>query len=257
MTQRYQVLLAYDGFAYHGWQKQINGLSVQEVIEKAFEKIHKQKTSITASGRTDAGVHATGQVFHFDADGKISEYGYEQALNTILPKDIRVLKVKKVSAEFHARFSAREKRYDYVLTRKKNDPFSYRYKTKVRDNIDVDVMRKASRIFLGKHDFTSFTHAKIPENKPRVKEIRNIVITEEGQDIRIRFEADGFLRCQVRMMSAVLIRAGEGKLTEKQIQAMLDARDKEAVRFNAPSEGLYLVKVTYDPEFAISDDSET
>lgn len=98
------MLLAYDGFAYHGWQKQINGLSVQEVIEKAFEKIHKQKTSITASGRTDAGVHATGQVFHFDADGKISEYGYEQALNTILPKDIRVLKVKKVSAEFHARF---------------------------------------------------------------------------------------------------------------------------------------------------------
>lgn len=116
MTQRYKVLCAYDGSAYHGWQKQENGLSVQEEIEKAMKKIHKQETRVTASGRTDAGVHALGQVFHFDADGRISEYGYEQALNTLLPKDIRILKVEKADPDFHARFSARSKCYEYVLS---------------------------------------------------------------------------------------------------------------------------------------------
>lgn len=246
--QRYKVLLAYDGSAYHGWQKQINGISIQETIENALRKIHKQETPITGSGRTDAGVHALGQVFHFDGPGSIDPNGYMQALNTLLPKDIRVLSVTEVPDAFHARFSARKKRYEYILTRNRDNPFTYRYKTAVRQDIDVSRMREASRVFLGEHDFTSFTHAKLPENKPRTKKITRIDILEEGDDIRMVFEADGFLRYQVRMMSAVIIRAGEGKLAADEISRMLESRNKEAVRFNAPAQGLYLVHVEYEHE---------
>lgn len=256
MTQRYRVFCAYDGSAYHGWQKQENGLSIQEVIEKAMKKIHKRETRITASGRTDAGVHALGQVFHFDADGRIGEYGYEQALNTLLPKDIRVLRVEKTDPDFHARFSAKSKCYEYVLTREKNNPFIYRYKTPVRNSLDLQKMKEAADVLIGRHDFTSFTHAKLPKNKSRIKTLRSIEFIEDNQDIRIRFEGDGFLRYQVRMMSAVLIRAGEGKLETDEIKEMLEARDKEAVRFNAPPEGLYLLSVGYVEKSAKPDSEE-
>lgn len=242
---KYRALLAYDGSGYHGFQSQINGVAIQDLIEGALEKVHHEKTGITASGRTDAGVHATGQVFHFEGQKKIGCRGYYNALNTLLPKDIRIRAVQEVPEEFHARFSAVKKVYEYILTTNRDDPFSWRYKTPLRPAADVQKMEEASRVFVGSHDFTSFTHAKIHPDKPRVKTIEAIRFAQKGKDIHVTFEGDGFLRYQIRMMMAVLIRAAEGRLTTEDIADMLEARDKEASRYNAPAQGLYLRHALY------------
>ncbi|UNT95342.1 tRNA pseudouridine(38-40) synthase TruA [Allobaculum mucilyticum] len=243
---RYKATVAYDGHRYAGFQKQINGTGIQSLIEKALEKIIKEPVSITASGRTDAGVHALGQVFHFDGPEKIGERGYYNALNTLLPKDIRILKVEAVSNDFHARFSARSKRYDYVITTERDNPFSYNYKHFVWRSLDLEKMRQGAAILQGTHDFTSFSNAQIDPRKPRTKTIYSIDVIPEGKDIRIVYRGTGFLRYQVRMMSAVLIAAGEGRIAPDDIARMLEARDKHACRFNAPACGLYLVEVGYE-----------
>lgn len=245
---RYRVLLAYDGSGYAGYQSQINGIAIQDVIEKALEKIHHEKVSITASGRTDAGVHALGQVFHFDGSSSIGPRGYYNALNTLLPKDIRIRAVQEAPEDFHARFSVEKKVYSYVLTRERDNPFIDRYKTILQTRSDVDRMKEASRVFLGSHDFTSFAHGKLHPDKPRVRRIDAIDFEDDGRDVKVTFEGNGFMRYQIRMMMAVILRAGEGLLTPAEIQAMLEARDKEASRFNAPAKGLYLVHALYPKE---------
>ena len=245
---RYRVLLAYDGSGYTGYQSQINGIAIQDVIEKALEKIHHEKVSITASGRTDAGVHALGQVFHFDGSSSIGPRGYYNALNTLLPKDIRIRAVQEAPEDFHARFSVEKKVYSYVLTRERDNPFIDRYKTILQTRSDVDRMKEASRVFLGSHDFTSFAHGKLHPDKPRVRRIDAIDFEDDGRDVKVTFEGNGFMRYQIRMMMAVILRAGEGLLTPAEIQAMLEARDKEASRFNAPAKGLYLVHALYPKE---------
>lgn len=243
-----KATVAYDGYAYNGFQKQINGLGIQDVIEKALGKIHKYPTSVTASGRTDARVHATGQVFHFEKNPRIDPRGYYQALNTLLPKDIRIVKTEEVPDDFHARFSARQKRYEYVCTLDGNNPFAWKYKVFLKRRPDLNAMRQTADIFLGRHDFTSFTHAKIDSNKPRTKNIRRIDILEEGNDLRFIFEADGFLRYQVRMMMGTILAAGDHKISAEDVRQMLEARNKEACRFNAPAHGLYLTRVFYEED---------
>ncbi len=242
---RYKVTVAYDGHRYAGFQKQINGTGIQSVIEKALEKIVKEPVRITASGRTDAGVHALGQVFHFDGPESIATNGYYQALNTLLPKDIRIKKVEEAAPDFHARFSARSKHYEYVITTERDNPFIEPYKTFIWQDLDLEKMREGARVLEGTHDFTSFSNAQIDPAKPRVKTITSIEIKEEGQDIRLVFKGNGFLRYQVRMMSAALIALGQKKITVEELRKMLEARDKHACRFNAPAKGLYLVKVGY------------
>ncbi len=242
---RYKVTVAYDGHRYAGFQKQINGTGIQSVIEKALEKIVKEPVRITASGRTDAGVHALGQVFHFDGPEKIGTFGYYQALNTLLPKDIRIKKVEEADPDFHARFSAISKHYEYVLTRERDNPFIEPYKTFVWQHLDLDRMRQGAKVLEGTHDFTSFSNAQIDPAKPRVKTITSIEVKEDGNDIRLVFKGNGFLRYQVRMMSAALIALGQSKITVDELKTMLEAKDKHACRFNAPARGLYLVEVGY------------
>lgn len=241
-----KAIVAYDGYNYAGWQKQENALGIQEVIEKVLEKIHKAPTSITASGRTDAKVHALGQVFHFEGQENISCYGYVQAMNTLLPKDIRILSCKQVDNNFHARFSAKKKIYQYVSTYERDNPFIYKYKNVLRKKLDMAQMQKGCQYLEGKHDFTSFSSCKIDPRKPRVKIIDKISIEERGQDICFTFVGNGFLRYQVRMMSATLIAVGEGKIQPEDIKKMLDKKDKYACRYNAPAQGLYLVEVKYE-----------
>lgn len=241
---RWKAVVSYDGSRFNGWQKQINGLGIQSVIENALARIVKAPAAITASGRTDAGVHALGQVFHFDGPENISPSGWYNALNTLLPKDIRILSVEPAGPDFHARFSARKKRYDYVFTRDADNPFIDRYKTLIRKT-DLDLMRKGAEVFKGTHDFTSFCHAKVEKEKDHVKTITRIDIVEEGKDIRLIFEGNGFLRYQVRMMTGALLALGRHQITLEQLENMLEARDKEACRYNAPAKGLYLVEVSY------------
>lgn len=246
---RFKATVAYDGHAYAGFQKQSNGLGIQSILEEALEKIIGIPTPIVASGRTDAKVHALGQVFHFDGPANIHPYGYYNALNTLLPKDIRIIAVEEVPDDFHARFWAIQKHYEYIITQERDNPFVYPYKHFVWRSLNLEVMKQGAHYLEGTHDFTSFCCAQIDPRKSRIKTISKIEIIKQGQDIHIHYYGNGFLRYQVRMMSAALIALGEGKITLEQFQEILEAKDKHACRFNAPAKGLYLVEVKYGQNY--------
>lgn len=241
----FKATVAYDGSNYAGWQRQENALGIQEVIENVLKTIHKRDITVVASGRTDAKVHATGQVFHFEADDKISADRCKYALNALLPEDIRILEVVLETDDFHARFSAKSKRYDYICTYEKDNPFIYKYKEVLNRKLNIEKMIEASKYLCGTHDFTSFSSSKIDVRKPKVKTIARIDIVEEGNDIRFIYEGTGFLRYQVRMMTETLIMTGLEKITPQDVKEILDEKDKNACRYNASPNGLYLVRVDY------------
>lgn len=239
------MVLAYDGSAYAGWQKQENALGIQEVVEKALSKIQKEPVSIVASGRTDAGVHALGQVIHFTGRAGIPLEGYYKALNAMLPPDIRVRSVEEAPEGFHARFSARRKVYRYIASTEPDNPFSWRYKAFLYRRPDIAKMKEAAAHLIGTHDFTSYSNGRIDPRKSRIKTIESIEIEERGNDIVFTFAGNGFLRYQVRMMTGTLLEVGAGRLAPEDVRTILEARDKEACRFNADACGLYLVEVNY------------
>lgn len=241
-----KVVCSYDGYAYCGWQKQINAIGIQSIIEKALNQITQENNTIVASGRTDAKVHALGQVFHFETQKAIPPVRYVNALNAMLPKDIRVLSAEKMDDDFHARFSAISKRYDYYCSYDINDPFLYRYRNFLYKPVDIDVMLEGANYLLGTHDFTSFSSSHIDPRKPRVKTITRLEIKQEGNDIHFIYEGTGFLRYQVRMMTGTLIAVGQHKIDPITVKTILDQKDKDACRYNADPCGLYLVEVKYD-----------
>lgn len=243
---RFKVTVSYDGSGYSGWQRQTNAQSIQSEIEDALQQILKQSVEVTASGRTDAQVHAIAQVFHFDSDAAIDVEHWKRALNSLLPKDIRIQKVEIVEDDFHARFSAVSKRYDYLVTTQKENPFLQNYMGMERFALDVPYMQECASVFLGTHDFTSFTSAKIDPRKPRVKTITRLAVQQEDTCIRMIFEGNGFLRYMVRMLAQTLIEAGKHRVTKEQIEAMLEGKNKHACRYKAEPQGLYLVHVTYE-----------
>lgn len=243
---RFKVTVSYDGSGYSGWQRQTNAQSIQSEIEDALQQILKQSVEVTASGRTDAQVHAIAQVFHFDSDAAIDVEHWKRALNSLLPKDIRIQKVEIVEDDFHARFSAVSKRYDYLVTTQKENPFLQNYMGMERFALDVPYMQECASVFLGTHDFTSFTSAKIDPRKPRVKTITRLEVQQEDTCIRMIFEGNGFLRYMVRMLAQTLIEAGKHRVTKEQIEAMLEGKNKHACRYKAEPQGLYLVHVKYE-----------
>ena len=193
--------MSYDGSNYGGWQKQMNTHSIQEEIERTLERIVKEPVSIHASGRTDAGVHALAQVFHFDSNKNLSNENWKRALNSLLPKDIRIQQVETVSDTFHARFDAAGKRYDYLISEDVLNPFYERYMAKDRAHLDVAYMQECANVFIGTHDFTSFTSSKLDPRKPRIKTIHRLEVRKEKHAVRLIFEGNGFLRYMVRMIS--------------------------------------------------------
>lgn len=243
---RVKVTVSYDGSRYGGWQRQLNTCSIQEVIEDALAKIHGHPIGITASGRTDARVHAIGQVFHFDSEKQLPAENWKRALNSLLPKDIRIQKVEAADPDFHARFSAVRKRYDYLITSDIHDPFLQNYMGKDRHELDTAYMQECAQVFVGTHDFTSFTSSKIDPRKPRTKTITRISVQEEHHHVRIIFEGTGFLRYMVRMLAQTLIEAGKHRITKHEIEVMLNSCDKHCCRYKAQAEGLYLVEVIYE-----------
>lgn len=240
-----KAVMAYDGSNYGGWQKQTNATGIQEIVEKALETIHHEKTEVTASGRTDAKVHAYGQVIHFHGRDGIDPQQYQRALNGILPLDIRILSCEKMPDDFHARFSAKGKQYRYVCSYDESDPFIYKYKNVLKGHVDIEAMRTASQYLLGTHDYTSFSSHKIDPRKPRVKTISRITIDEKENDLVFEFTGTGFLRYQIRMMTGALLAVGRGRIAPSAIKEMLEARDKHACPYNAAPQGLYLMEVYY------------
>lgn len=244
--KRLKVICAYDGSAYQGWQRQSNADSIQAVIEDMLSLMHKHHVTITASGRTDARVHALGQVFHFDTEKELDAFHWKAAMNSMLPKDIRIQRVEAVDHSFHARFSAIAKRYDYLISNQVDQPFYQRYMALERSFPDMDYMRECASVFIGTHDFTSFTSAKIDPRKPRVKTIYQLTVQSKGDHICISFIGNGFLRYMVRMIVQTLIEAGKHHISKADIIDMLESESKHACRFKAEPQGLYLMEVCYN-----------
>ena len=168
---RLKATVSYDGSGYAGWQRQDNALGIESIIMDVMERIHHHPVEITGSGRTDAGVHAIAQVFHFDSELKMSKEQWRRAMNALLPADIRIQDVEKVREDFHARFDAISKRYDYYLSYDIDNPFLQRYRAFYRGRLNIERMKECAALFVGTHDFTSFTSSRIDPRKSRVRTI--------------------------------------------------------------------------------------
>lgn len=244
--QRYKCIISYDGSGFSGYQVQPNKRTVQSELEAALAKIHKGDNSrVVGSGRTDAGVHAKGQVIHFDSPIAIPEQKWEIALNSLLPEDISVLSVKEVSESFHARFDAIGKEYRYVLhLSSKWDPFQRKFAFQYPYALNIEVMQRASNFLLGTHDFTSFCSAKT-EVKDKIRTIETIDFTLDGDLLTIRFVGNGFLYNMVRILVGTLLEVGSGERNPGSIPDILEKKDRRFAGKTAPGQGLYLWKVFY------------
>ncbi len=243
---RYLINFSYDGSNYFGYQIQPNLDTIQERMEKAIRIVNNGiKKSLNSSGRTDKGVHALDQWAHVDLDIDILPYKLKRALNSNLPKDIHVKNVFIVSNDFHARYDVYQKEYIYIINLGEYNPIERNYVFQYNYKLNVRKMKRAIKIFLGKHDFRAFvTESKDKPNCVRI--IKKAYIKRlENNKIIITFKGDGFLRYQVRNMVGILIRVGENKLNKKDLKKILISKSREKIGVTAPSNGLYLKKVTY------------
>ncbi len=243
---RYKATVVYDGTNYNGWQIQPNGETIQNQIQQALYNLTQQNIHITGAGRTDKGVHAVEQVFHFDCDKVF--LNFERAINSQLPDDIYVSSCLRVPDSFHARYDAKWKFYSYMVNTAAYNPLQRNYAYQLCEPLDVEKMRTASKVFVGEHDFTSFNATKLFEISDQVRTIYSIDITENNGIISFDIIGNGFLRHMVRMIVGTLIEVGKGKLSIEEIEDMLVQEDKETVHYNAPACGLYLIKIGYDED---------
>ncbi len=240
-----RLLIGYQGTRYEGWQSQKKGKTLQELFESLLEKILKHKTSLISSSRTDSGVHARGLVAHFQTANPLPDSRLKAALNFYLPPDAVVLSAKTVSDKFHARYSARSKVYTYDIWLSRTRPvFEAPYVLWHPHRLDLAQMRKAARFFPGKHDFSSFKDGD-DEKKTNVRHIKSLSIRKTGPRLRIRIEADGYLKHMVRIIVGTLIEVGRGKLPATAIPDILRAKDRRKAGPTAKSHGLTLVSVRY------------
>lgn len=242
---RYKVTLAYNGKNYAGFQSQKNALAIQDVIESVLEKIFSKKIHIVISSRTDAGVHAKGQVFHFDIDQNLDLGKLKFSLNSLLPKDIHIIDIKKVSDDFHCRYSVKKKTYEYLINTGEYDVFLLGYAYQINYKLDVKKMAKAAKLLKGTHDFFAFNTTPLSEKPNQVRTIYEFKIIEENDLIRIRVTADGFLRNMVRIMVGMLVDIGRGNRQIEEIEELLNNPTRSTRRFNIDPNGLYLMKIFY------------
>ncbi|MGM9988990.1 MAG: tRNA pseudouridine(38-40) synthase TruA [Bacillaceae bacterium] len=244
---RLKCTIAYDGTNFSGYQVQQKGRTVQQEVEKALKKLHKgQEIRVHASGRTDAGVHAKGQVIHFDSPLTIPPGGWERGLNTMLPDDIIVIQVESVANDFHSRYDVTKKEYRYFFyTSKRRDIFQRHYAYHFPYPLDEEKIRKAAAKLCGTHDFTSFCSAKSAvENK--VRTIYSIELDRQGDEYVFRFVGNGFLYNMVRILVRTLLDVGQGRLQPDDMEIILQKKSRELTTKTAPAHGLYLWQVDYE-----------
>lgn len=244
---RWRCVCAYDGTGFAGWQSQTPGarLAIQDVIEAHLARIFKTPIRIHGSGRTDAGVHAHGQVFHFDAVWRHAPAKLLAAFRTGLPAGLQIKSVRAAPADFHARFDATGKRYVYHVHLGDADPFTRPFCWPFFKRLEVAAMQAAAAVLRGRHDFRAFTALNGPEKEDTVRELRVLDVARRGRSIRITAEADGFLYKMVRSLAGTLVAVGEGKLTATQVREILRSRERTPAVQTAPPQGLFLVKVFY------------
>jgi tRNA pseudouridine38-40 synthase len=241
----YRITLAYDGTEYFGWQWQLNRPTIQSVLNGALEKLEGAPVTTHAAGRTDAGVHAEGQVISFRLTGEWEGRRLLRALNGNLPPDIRVVEASRAQEDFHARLDAKIKTYRYrIYNAEVMDPFLVRYAWHYPFNLDVERMIDDSHILLGTHDFSSLTVADC-ETSTRVRTVTDIRVEAEDHLITLFFTGDGFLRYQVRTTVSALLDANRGRLKAGSIEELIKSGDRSMAGAPAPAQGLTLMKVEY------------
>lgn len=241
-----KLTIQYDGGRYAGWQFQKNAISIQEVLETAVRKITGEKTSVIASGRTDAGVHARGQIAHFKTSSRLAPDRLQRALNGELYRDIVVSKVEEAPRGFHAQHSAKSKRYRYTIVNNDFvDPLIRRHVAKVYHALDLALMRKAAKRIEGKHDFKAFQAYDPGRADDSVRTVRSVRITRDGDLIHIDVEADGFLYNMARNIAGTLVEVGRGKFPVGRIREMFAKKDRSLCGPTMPAQGLCLLKVNY------------
>ncbi|MCX7694327.1 MAG: tRNA pseudouridine(38-40) synthase TruA [Caloramator sp.] len=240
-----KIIIEYDGTNYVGWQKQKNGLSISEVIEGAIYKVTKQNVELIGSGRTDAGVHARGQVANFLIDTKIQPERLKDAINSKLPSDITIIQSAEVDREFHSRYNSKGKWYSYtIFNRLEPSPFYNKYAAHIRYSLDLEKMKSAAKYLIGTHDFAAFK-SEGSSVKTTVRTIYSIDIIKDGDIIRLDFKGDGFLYNMVRIITGTLIDVGRGRISTNDIPKILEAKNRSLAGFTAPACGLCLEKVYY------------
>ena len=244
---RFKLFIEYEGTRYSGWQKQENAKTIQGTIVKAaLEIFGDDSIDLRGSGRTDSGVHALSQVAHLGVKTVLAPEIIRMKLNDLLPYDINILEVEKTSQSFHARHDAKSRSYIYQIS-KRRTAFGKNYVWWIKDKLDFKKMESASKIFLGMHDFSSFSDDD-PEDKSTKVLIDSIQLKEDGELILIRIIGSHFIWKMVRRIVGVLVEVGRGRKTEKDILNYLNVKSNEVAKFTAPPSGLFLEKVLYEGE---------
>ncbi len=246
---RVLLTVEYDGTAYAGWQRQLNGLAVQQVLEEKLSEACGETIIVTGASRTDAGVHAAGQRAHFDTRSRIPPEKYPFVLNTMLPPDIRVTEGRAVPEGFHARFLTSGKMYTYrILNRRHGSALRRLRYVHVPVPLEVEPMRRAAQTLLGRHDFAAFQAAG-GTAKTTVRTLRSAALVQPAEDeIVLTVEGDAFLYNMVRIIAGTLIEIGQGKRGEDAFLRAFETRDRLALGVTAPPHGLELTRVDYSPE---------
>lgn len=248
-SMNYRFDIQYDGTRYGGWQKQKDtDNTIQGKIEEVLSRMTGQEISIQGAGRTDAGVHARGQVANTWMETEKSCQEICQYMNQYLPEDIEIVQVSQVQERFHSRLNAREKVYQYrIAVGFHKNVFERKYQCPLHEDLDGAAMKKAAQLLTGTHDFKSFCANK-KMKKSTVRSLKSIEVEEFPQEIVLTYTGDGFLYNMVRILTGTLIEVGRGKRTPEQMTEILKAKNREAAGFTAPARGLTLLEVRYDKE---------
>ncbi len=245
--RRIKLVVGYRGTRYHGWQIQPNVMTVQGTLEAALKTIANEPVRVHASGRTDTGVHALGQVVHFDTTSPIATSGLVRGLNSLLPADIVIKRARDVSVDFHARYSARRKTYAYVVhNHALRPPFHMPYVWHVTQPLNLAAIQAAAEVLVGQHDFSAFRAANCAARSP-VRTLMRASVKRRGKRLLFVLTADGFLQHMVRNIVGTLVHVGRGQIDAAAMPAILQSRQRKKAGPTAPPQGLYLVRVMYPP----------
>tara|TARA_B100000674_G_scaffold486204_1_gene494317 strand:+ start:396 stop:1136 length:741 start_codon:yes stop_codon:yes gene_type:complete len=242
----YQIILEYDGTHFNGWQYQKNGLSVQNEVEKSLKKIFKKKIKVIGAGRTDAGVHATGQSANFEYDGKIIKDKFINSFNYFLRnQNISLITIKKKNYKFHSRRDAKKRIYKYFISNRIGSLVLDKNRSwHIKKKLNVKLMKKAAKVLEGTHDFSAFRASSCGAKSP-IRTIEKSSVIKKGEKIIITFISRSFLQKQVRSMVGCIRLVGDGKWTSKNIKNLLKSKKRSLCAPPAPPYGLYLTKVIY------------